>query len=140
MRISLKLAVTAIAAMNATAVLAQGRTDKVDLGKYEFQASCASCHGASGKGNGPIAAQLKKAPPDLTVIAKNNGGVFPFSRLYEVIEGADVASHGTREMPVWGWEYKVQAGEYSLDPATTDAQVRARILALLEYVNRLQVK
>ncbi|HJU71402.1 MAG TPA: cytochrome c [Paucimonas sp.] len=136
----LKLTVTVVFAAIGISAFAQGKSDRVDLGKYEFQANCASCHGVDGKGNGPIVSQLKKAPPDLTVVAKNNGGVFPFSRLYEVIEGADVASHGTREMPVWGWEYKVQAGEYSLDPANSETFVRSRILALLEYINRLQVK
>lgn len=140
MAMLLKLTAGAALMAISMSVLAQGKVPRTDLGKYEFEANCASCHGLSGKGNGPIVSQLKKGPPDLTVVAKNNGGVFPFARLYDVIEGADVAAHGTREMPVWGWEFKVQAAEDPLNPASTEAQVRARILALLDYINRMQAK
>jgi mono/diheme cytochrome c family protein len=75
----------------------------VDPGQIEFLSRCAPCHGAEGKGKGPMSAAHKATPTDLTVLAKNNGGVFPFSKVYEVIDGRKVvAAHGTREMPVWG--------------------------------------
>ncbi|HEY0846243.1 MAG TPA: c-type cytochrome [Noviherbaspirillum sp.] len=133
---------TIVLAFVATSVsaTAQETSRKPDAGQIEFQTSCASCHGAAGKGDGPVAAQLRTAPPDLTVLAKNNGGVFPFAKVYDVIEGADVAAHGTREMPVWGWEYKVQAGEYSHEVRTSREAVQRRILTLLEHLNRLQQK
>jgi mono/diheme cytochrome c family protein len=125
----------------AGAALAQTRPEKVDFGKREFEANCAACHGVGGKGNGPITDLLKKSPPDLTVLARKNGGVFPMARLYDVIEGADVPAHGGREMPVWGRDYRVKAAEYYVDvPYDSEAYVRARILALLEYLNRMQVK
>lgn len=40
---------------------------KADLAKGEkvYQANCAMCHGAAGKGDGPAAASLKPAPRDL---------------------------------------------------------------------------
>jgi mono/diheme cytochrome c family protein len=118
--------------------LAQSKTD---LGKREFESNCASCHGISGKGNGPLANLLKKAPSDLTLLAKNNGGVFPVSRLYDVIDGTGVPSHGTRDMPVWGREYRIQAGEHYADmPYDPEVYVRSRILAVLEYISRLQAK
>lgn len=126
------------AAGNATA---QGKGNRVDFGKAQFEANCASCHGAGGKGNGPIADLLKKSPPDLTQLAKKNNGVFPIERLYRVIDGAEVATHGTRDMPVWGHDYRVAAAEYYQDvPYDPEVYVRTRILSLLEYLNRLQVK
>lgn len=68
-----------------------------------FRAYCASCHGKDGKGNGPVAPALKATVPDLTVIAKNNGGKFPVARERRIIMGEGmIASHGSREMPVWG--------------------------------------
>jgi len=69
-----------------------------------FRAHCAACHGADGKGNGPAAAALKTKPANLTVLAKNNGGEFPLTHTAKVISGDDpsLASHGSREMPVWG--------------------------------------
>jgi mono/diheme cytochrome c family protein len=122
-------------------VCAQARNEKVDFGKREFDSNCASCHGVSGKGNGPLSNLLKKSPPDLSLLAKNNGGVLPLARLYEVIDVAGVASHGTRDMPVWGAEYRVRAGEhYGEVPYDPEVYVRARILALLDYMNRFQEK
>jgi len=119
-------------------VVAQG---KVDFGKGEFDANCAACHGVTGKGGGPIAELLKRSPTDLTTLQKRNGGIFPMARVYETIEGVGVAEHGTRDMPIWGREYSVKAAEYYMDmPYNQEAYVRARILALAEYLSRLQVK
>jgi mono/diheme cytochrome c family protein len=133
----LPMAMVLATALSTTA-WAQGMTD---LGQREFDANCASCHGVSGKGGGPIADLLKRSPPDLTTMQKRNGGVFPMNRAYEIIEGGGVAEHGTRDMPIWGREYSVKAAEYYIDtPYNQEAYVRARILVLLEYVSRLQVK
>jgi mono/diheme cytochrome c family protein len=68
-----------------------------------FRAHCAACHGSEGKGDGPVASTLKTKPADLTVIAKNSGGKFPSARVLKIISGDEVlASHGSREMPIWG--------------------------------------
>lgn len=130
----------AVAFLAATAS-AQSKGGRVDFGKREFEANCASCHGTSGKGSGPIADLLRKSPPDLTQLAKKNNGVFPIERLYRVIDGAEVPSHGSRDMPVWGRDYKIQAAEHYMDvPYDPEVYVRTRILSLLEYLNRLQAK
>ncbi|MEY3871816.1 MAG: hypothetical protein RLZZ296_811, partial [Pseudomonadota bacterium] len=65
-----------------------------DFGKREFETNCASCHGVSGKGNGPLLEFLRRSPPDLTLLTKKNQGVFPMNRLYEVIEGGNLPAHG----------------------------------------------
>jgi len=112
----------------------------MDLGKREYDSNCASCHGADGKGKGPYNEFLKRSASDLTTLAKRNGGVFPIARVYETIEGAG-AAHGTREMPIWGQDYKVKAGAYYMDtPYDPEVYVRTRILALVDYLNRLQAK
>lgn len=68
-----------------------------------FHAYCASCHGLQAKGDGPAAPALKAKVPDLTLLAKRNGGWFPLMRVRSVIAGDEIlASHGSREMPVWG--------------------------------------
>ncbi|MDO9218314.1 MAG: c-type cytochrome [Lacisediminimonas sp.] len=128
-------------AMTSILSFAQDKGQKVDFGKREFESNCASCHGKTGKGDGPLKEMLNKSPPDLTQLSKKNSGVFPMDRLYQVIDGANVPSHGSRDMPIWGRDYRVQAGEYYMDvPYDPEAYVRTRILALLEYINRLQVK
>lgn len=120
---------------------AQPKGERLDFGKREFDSSCASCHSRDGKGAGPVAPYLTKSPPDLTTEAKRNSGVFPMDRLFKVIDGASIGAHGTKDMPVWGRYYRLEAAEYYVDMNYDEpAYVRARILALLEYINRLQVK
>lgn len=86
-----------------------------------FRAYCASCHGADAKGKGPAAPALKSMAPDLTLLAKRNGGRFPEARVRKIIMGDDVlAVHGSREMPVWGpifhqIEWDVDRGNVRLD-------------------------
>ena len=46
----------------------------VDFGKQEFESRCASCHGKDGKGNGWLSYFLNVQTPDLTTLAKKNGG------------------------------------------------------------------
>ena len=123
--------------------------DKYDFGRREFLLSCAVCHGVTGKGDGIYKELLKKSPSDLTSLARENKGVFPFQRIYEVIDGRqDVKAHGPRDMPIWGAIFRKE-GE-KVDSATSPADsngrsapemhVRARIVELVEYVRRLQEK
>lgn len=116
-----------------------------DRGKYEYEAHCAVCHGLTGMGDGSFA-QLFRAGtlmPNLTELSKRNNGVFPFQRVYESIDGTrNVEAHGTQLMPIWGPQYKFEAGRRFYDDFRADPEVfvHARILALTEYVYRLQAK
>jgi mono/diheme cytochrome c family protein len=115
-----------------------------DIGKQEFTTSCAVCHGDDGKGEGSLMKYFDRRAADLTVIQKNNTGVFPFDRIYEVIDGRQtVAAHGPREMPVWGDVYSSRAGtsgfEYA-SPKDLESYVRGRIIALIGYIYTLQKK
>jgi mono/diheme cytochrome c family protein len=126
------------------AALAQAKPPaKVDFGALEYRSSCAVCHGLTGKGDGEYRALLTKSPTDLTMLAKRNGGVFPFEHVYEVIDGRQaVSAHGPRDMPIWGLGYNVELSSSfpELSSEGAEAFVRTRILALTEYINRLQVK
>lgn len=91
---------------------AQNNTDltvtpsgKVVSGGDEYRRFCAQCHGLSGKGDGPVASELKTPPGDLTLLSKNNNGTFPYQQVYDTISGKNVIkSHGTREMPSYSLE------------------------------------
>lgn len=116
--------------------------DKLDIGKVEYDQSCASCHGLDGKGKGPFSEAMQLTVPDVTNLSKRNGGVFPVSRVYDVIDGREaVKAHGTRDMPIWGKHYSVSAAprydDYAYNP---EAAVRGRILSLIDYLYRLQSK
>jgi mono/diheme cytochrome c family protein len=112
-------------------------------GQNEFLRSCASCHGVSGKGDGPVANSLSPPPSDLTRLSEANNGVFPVSRVHEVIDGrVERLIHGTRDMPVWGDRYMQEmTSRESRDFVSkewNEAIVRRRILALVEYISTLQ--
>jgi len=71
-------------------------------GAQLFRTYCASCHGSRATGDGPAAVAMKKPPPDLTLIASRNHGVFPAERVRQIVQGKGPAAHGERTMPVWG--------------------------------------
>jgi len=118
----------------------------VDPGALEYRSSCAACHALDGKGDGPTQPALVRRPTDLTTLAKANGGVFSVQRVYEVIDGRQsVTAHGTRDMPIWGTQYLAEADfQYryteGMGPHGREAFVRARVMALVDYLNRLQAK
>jgi mono/diheme cytochrome c family protein len=128
----------------ATIVHAQqnGAATRVDAGKYEYDAHCAICHGLSGKGDGPFGRQVKfpAGIPDLTTLSKKNNGVFPFERVYEITDGRQqIQAHGPKNMPIWGSDFTAEGSQ--LNPYyDVEAFARAKILALTEYVYRLQAK
>jgi mono/diheme cytochrome c family protein len=122
-----------------------------DMGKTIYQDNCASCHGLNGKGDGPLKAYLVKAPSDLTTITQRNHGVFPQQRLWEIIDGrssADAGPHGSREMPIWGNEFKAQADRApwwgmpygGMHRGGPEWHVQQKISALVDYLARIQVR
>lgn len=136
-------AIARIAAVLIGSSAAVFAADKVDIGKMQYESSCAVCHGVAGRGDGPLKAHLVRPVPDLTGLARNNNGVFPFDRVYQIIDGRqEVKTHGPREMPVWGRTFSMQSSLYfeNYPPQDAESAVRSRILGLTEYVYRLQVK
>ena len=114
------------------------------LGLVEYRNSCAACHGAEGRGDGPLATQLQSAPPDLTRLEAENGGLFPLSYVYEVIAYSfEVDAHGSSDMPAWGQRYDIEAeGVLGTEGAEGERQifVTFRILSLIEYLMTLQTE
>ena len=103
-----------------------------DAGSRLFRTYCASCHGTSGRGDGPMAMQLRRMPPDLTQFTRRNGGVFPSEQVYRIVDGRDVMSHGDREMPVWGDAFRMTTGGGGA------AAVKSRIDAIVRYLAGIQ--
>ena len=115
---------------------------KFDLGKSEYDSKCAVCHGVLGKGDGPYVGLVASKISDLTSLSRRNSGVFPFQRVQEVIDGRQTfKAHGPREMPIWGLDYLAKSAQSYKDvPYDPEVFVRTRILALTEYIYRLQAK
>ena len=145
---TIRLALIGVFFVSSSALAQSKPPAMVDFGALEYKSSCATCHGLNAKGDGPLRPYLVKAPSDLTTLAKRNGGVFPVQRTTEVIDGrtqTEIAGHGSREMPAWGARYSAEAPYYYLGgalpgPYETDAFVRTRIAALIDYLNRMQGK
>ena len=83
-------------------VLLSGCVQQADVGRANFQAYCAGCHGETGRGNGPIANDRGVAVPDLTRIAARNGGIFPKARVMSVVDGYTRADQHGSTMPEFG--------------------------------------
>lgn len=102
-------------------------------GQGDFQVYCASCHGASAKGDGSIASSLPKRPPDLTKLAARNNAVYPNDKVFKTIEGKG-GSHASADMPAWSDVF-----EKSSDSKGPEA-AKARINALVDYLKTIQEK
>lgn len=111
---------------------------EMGYGQAEYRNSCAVCHGDRGKGDGPLAAELKTVPADLTSLAERNGGVFPYWRVFAVIDGRYVVpGHGDRDMPVWGRQF-LEEDQRMYGPLGGEALTQERIHELAEHVQSLQ--
>lgn len=138
--------VVGVAALGMGLIVANGygHAQGADIGRQEYMESCASCHGEDGKGHGPVASSLKQKVPDLSMLAKASAGVFPFARVYDVIDGRQALSvHGPSNMPVWGKLYTEEAlkyGEGIAPPEELSSFARGRIIALIGYIYTLQAK
>jgi mono/diheme cytochrome c family protein len=130
------------AAVGSSLAGASWAESRSEMGKQEYESNCLSCHGAGGRGDGYFAQYLKLPVPDLSTIAKRNGGVFPTDRMIEIIDGRQaLKGHGPRNMPIWGTTYTEKAANYYRGQAYDSEQfVRVRVLALTDYLYQLQAR
>ena len=135
------LSIAAVLLMGATFLAAerpardddQAAAKHAASGAYLFKTYCASCHGTSARGDGPLAGSMRRRPPNLTEIARRNGGMYPTELVYRTIDGRQpIRGHGGPDMPVWG-----DAFLRSADSAD-EASVRARIQALVDFLETIQ--
>ena len=110
--------------------------EPLDLsGEELFMRYCAACHGTDARGTGPVARTMNKTVPDLTGLADRAGGEFPALSIREAIDGRSMAvAHGTRQMPVWGYEFWVEEGA----DIVAERTAREIIDRLVAYVASVQ--
>ncbi len=107
-------------------------TEEHYLGEDDYINNCADCHGIDGKGNGPMAKQLAMPPKDLTLLSKKNGGSFPETAVYNIIDGRRVSDFHGQEMPIWGERFRMTEGN--------EGAVDKRISNLIEFLESIQVE
>ena len=95
-------------------------------GAQLFGQYCAACHGNDLKGTGS-APEPYTAPPDLTTLAKRNGGTFPETHVLDILRnGVVIPAHGLADMPAWGTDSRLM-------DISNPGQVSQRINALVAY-------
>jgi mono/diheme cytochrome c family protein len=105
-------------------------------GEQMYKEYCAVCHGRTGKGDGPAVEALKVPPPDLTMLARNNGGKYPADHVQAVLRlGVAGTAHGTKDMPIWG-SVLGSSEATKQDPA----MVQLRIFNLTKHIESMQTK
>jgi hypothetical protein len=110
---------------------------KHEAEKTMYLRYCGACHGPEGKGDGIASSYFRPKPIDLTQLAKQNGGEFPFSRTLHVIDGtATVRAHGDPDMPVWG---EILRGE-SHGPQGPRSGVQGKLMMITDYLRTIQAK
>lgn len=127
-------------AMLATLGLMAACTEPVSKsdGAALYSEFCASCHGASGKGDGPAADGLGRAPADLTTLSARNDGEFPLMEVLSTIDGYTRATEGPLVMPEFGVMLEDQpmiladTGDGILTPTPEP------LLAMAEYLASIQ--
>jgi hypothetical protein len=136
------------AVLLATNTLVQAQD--LDNGRIEFLSKCAECHGADGKGAGPMTGKLKRKPADLTALARNNNGTFSAAAIAAMIDGRGAVHHRRLEMPIWGCRqgppsvgqrkgYQPKPIDSLLDmPCDPEEVTKKRILEIVEYLRRIQ--
>jgi mono/diheme cytochrome c family protein len=123
-----------LAAQSTSKVTIPVNKTSATSGKEMFTSYCAPCHGVDGRGHGPVASSLKTVPTDLTMMSKNNHGVFPDTHIASVLDfGSSVPTHGTPEMPVWGPILGKMNTSNALDK-------QLRITNLSHYIESMQTK
>jgi hypothetical protein len=88
---------------------------------------------------------LKQAPKNLTMLSKDNGGIFPLHRVYKAIDGTErIPAHGltmqeTSPMPIWGDYLMAKAlQDEGVPQKTAELIVLGRILSLVYYIQSIQ--
>lgn len=139
-RMSTLAAIGAIGTMTCSLLLpgaafAQEQAKQTVPGGELFRTYCATCHGTSARGDGPLSSSMKRKPADLTEIAKRNGGQFPPELVFRTIDGRNpVRGHGGPDMPVWG-----DAFARSRDGGNED-RVKQMIQSLVDYIESVQAR
>ncbi len=110
---------------------AVGEAENVARGRQIYLQRCASCHGLTGEGDGPVARALSTPPANLRRLAERFGSPLPEDQVARFIDGrAEVRAHGPRDMPVWGARFYAETG--------SERAVRAMIADLVAYLQSIQ--
>jgi mono/diheme cytochrome c family protein len=120
---------------------ASARSKQVALGRALYLQYCASCHGITAEGDGPIARSLITPPANLRRLAERFGNPLPADRVARYIDGrAEVKAHGPRDMPVWGTRFYYKSGGNERRAQQWIAQLVAYLQSIQSPIRQASVK
>ncbi|SLN66269.1 Cytochrome c [Pseudoruegeria aquimaris] len=117
----------------------QATIPPVAQGQATYEQYCAQCHGAGGRGDGPLAGSLPGGrAPDLTGISAANGGTFPALDVMNQIDGYFREGNHASLMPEFG-EILADGPTVILEGADGSETPTPALLAdLAAYIETLQ--
>jgi mono/diheme cytochrome c family protein len=128
---------TAVLGLLFSASIAVAADTPPDPGRAMYLRYCGACHGPHGKGDGLAGSFMTPKPADLTQLAQNNGGTFPFQGVMAYIDGSkDVRAHGDPVMPVWGEIFRAESGW----DMGRRVEVQGKLLLITDHVRSIQAK
>ena len=126
----------ALLVAGSLAIVAHAKEPAANQGRDTYRRYCGACHGPKGEGDGVAGSLMTPKPSDLTQIAKQNGGTFPFTKTMAAIDGTnEIRAHGDPAMPVWGEIFHQRAAE-----PTRNVEVRGKLMLITQYLQSIQAK
>lgn len=111
-----------------------------EVGQGIYQQYCATCHGLSGAGDGPLTEMMTTSVPDLTGLSAAHDGKFPMLGVIHVIDGrTGLRAHGG-PMPVYGALFTGESENESEKGSGYEnvLYTRGKILSIAYYLESLQ--
>jgi mono/diheme cytochrome c family protein len=131
--IALALALCTVPTWSSVRQTGSVDTAAIGRGHVLYEQHCAACHGKEGKGDGPTAATLRRAPTDLTLMRQRNGAFFT-AEIESAIRGVNpVVAHGAPGMMVWGIIFRA-------DTRGNQAAADARLRDLVAFIASIQAR
>ncbi|MGO9059920.1 MAG: c-type cytochrome [Candidatus Binataceae bacterium] len=115
--------------------LTRAETGNVEQGQAVYSKLCASCHGPTGAGDGPVASSLSTRPVDLRLLSSRYGNPLNANEIARFIDGrTDVRAHGPRDMPVWGED------AWGSSTGKGSQRVKSWVAEVVAYIESIQTR
>lgn len=111
--------------------------DGPSSGRAVFVKSCSACHGVTGRGDGPLVAELELKPADLTKIAARRDGLWPMVEVMSIIDGYHRRTLPREKMPIFG---DLAEGKLVLFDAGDGRKIPTpvKLIAVANYLETIQ--
>ena len=111
--------------------------DASNSGLALYSENCVSCHGVTGRGDGPDASGLGTKPADLTKIAARRGGVWPMLEVMAIIDGYSRNTLPRDDMPVFENFLDNEMVEFDTGNGV-DILVPSKMIEIVDFLETLQ--